>query len=169
MSQTNKKPRQPRRFILHINRQSNTSIWTYFEAHDFSNLPQNIQDTMKDEYDFQQEISSGSRSRSGGGQPTGIWYKAVPNHSSSNVTTIVNCIEDNRLNPIGSRSSTNDDKDGKNRSSRGSSGSSRHSPTWEFAMTLQRTIGYSFINQTEREKCYKGESAMMELVIPSAK
>ena len=158
MPQIHQKPQQQRRFILHINRQSKTSIWTYFEAHDFSNLPQNIQDTMKDEFDFQQEISSGSRSRSGGGQPTGIWYKAVRNHSSANVTTIVNIIEGNRRNPISSRSSTNHDNDGENRSS---------SPTWEFAMTLQRTIGYNFINQTEREKCYKGESAMMELVLPS--
>ena len=167
---------QQRRFILHINRQSTKTVWTYFEAHDFSNLPPNIQDTMKDVYDFQREIGSGSRIRSrsddggggscggGGGQPTGIWYKAVRDHSTTRVTTVGNTI-DRTENPISSRSSRIKEDDDGDHSQR--TRSSSHSPTWEFAMTLQRTIGYKFINQTEREKCYRGESAMMELVFPA--
>ena len=93
-----------RRFILHISRPTTTTVWTYFEAHDFSNLPPDLREIMQDELDFQQEIGSGDGGgggrRGGGGQPTGIWYKAVRNHHSTSAsvsTTVVNSSIEGRV------------------------------------------------------------------------
>mmetsp|Transcript_33323 Transcript_33323/g.80697 ORF Transcript_33323/g.80697 Transcript_33323/m.80697 type:complete len:96 (-) Transcript_33323:27-314(-) len=90
---------QQRRFIVHVNRQS-SSVWTYFEAHDFSNLPQNLQVKMKDEYEFQQEIGSG-------GKPTGIWYKAVRDNSGQTAGVTVG----NDISPSNNNSNNNNKKD----------------------------------------------------------